>query len=604
MDIGGLDESLSQASQSTTPTSQGTPKKRKGRPKKKEGSNEERTMKGKESIDMIDDDIQDDVSENRAKMKMPDFKKFKGVASMTKKEHVEISKPYDPTDATKNHLKSLPSSNRRSLKIVMKTDDNKSIPTHSVHLNSRKSSSNMNSAIELSDDSSNAFTHNSTSPLVNDLPSNTSNTNKRMCYEQILPSSEIDPISCDEESMDQIRLHHDGSNTAQVLHESNSATTQTRQKTQRNTFDIPSDVSSESSDNAVSEFEENTPKKISSSQKRKSSQSSRNSMIPDDDNDFNNNSFQISSTCKKLSDSASKRLRKPKSVIDRKTKKAIEFELPEPVKNLFGDSSGKYQEAPANALHPLLNESLDTNDVDEFTIPCPVDPNCSARLPKRYSMPISNALRKYGKMKKAFKAGNVTEEQLINQRTAFCRMHEAELRIIPEGIDKGYRNNIDFQVEVPEKIKNMQQDFVDVLLNRRHSVFREAILESFRQLGRFKARSGENTFAQLKRVQCGYYGWRGNNVAFKTIQSLFSESKSELNSTNTTPQTVTDYIQTVLVPEAVLRLIAFDFSLDLDNAVDAAKARLIMDESAEFGDVVNGSIDNDEEDANEFDAIF
>jgi len=67
-----------------------------------------------------------------------------------------------------------------------------------------------------------------------------------------------------------------------------------------------------------------------------------------------------------------------------------------------------------------------------------------------------------------------------------CRVHIAELEIVPEGLRKGYPPNIKFD-EVPERIEKFKQDLIDICRKKEKSIFRENVMRTFREIGILKA---------------------------------------------------------------------------------------------------------------------
>jgi hypothetical protein len=91
-------------------------------------------------------------------------------------------------------------------------------------------------------------------------------------------------------------------------------------------------------------------------------------------------------------------------------------------------------------------------------------------------------------------------------------------------------------------------------------------------------------------VTCGYYGWTGTSVIYKHMLEMFSSPKSILTTKTAAPQTITDYIQYVLVPEASLLLIGQDQGWDLDIKSEKEEAVFLMEESEEWGALVHSEI--------------
>ncbi|KAL2913787.1 hypothetical protein HK105_206666 [Polyrhizophydium stewartii] len=256
------------------------------------------------------------------------------------------------------------------------------------------------------------------------------------------------------------------------------------------------------------------------------------------------------------------------------------------------------------APHPIVlidsddegasTDSLELADDGTELAPCPIDPNCTARMRVPPTAALQKAIEEYRRCERRFARGRIQREQLMQARLRVCRLHASEVSVIPRGIEQGYPAEIDLR-RVRERVEAMRSVFVDILRGRVASPFLEATLASFRNLGVWKAQANETRFSRLSKLQCGYYGWKGGNIIFKTIQALFRGPNAELRKSTTEPQSVVDYIQNVLVPEAALRLIAGDYAIDLSSPSGMRRARGIMDDSAEFGACVNGSVSDSDD---------
>eukprot|EP00842_Homolaphlyctis_polyrhiza_P001426 jgi/Hompol1/2284/HPOL_005926-RA len=199
---------------------------------------------------------------------------------------------------------------------------------------------------------------------------------------------------------------------------------------------------------------------------------------------------------------------------------------------------------------------------DQNLAPCPIDPICTSLVKLPMSAELSRALKEYRKSERRFAR---------------------------------YPMSIDFKL-VSKRVASFKSHFVEILLGQRKSQFLDVVLDSFKLLGAWKAQANETKLSRISQTQCGYYGWRGSRVIFRTIQSMFRGANSELRQSTTAPQSVTDYIQNVLIPEAALRLIAQDFGLDLDISEQYIRAKSILDDSAEFGSFVHADqADSDNE---------
>ncbi|CAG8761682.1 34693_t:CDS:1, partial [Racocetra persica] len=79
----------------------------------------------------------------------------------------------------------------------------------------------------------------------------------------------------------------------------------------------------------------------------------------------------------------------------------------------------------------------------------------------------------------------------------------------------------------------------------------------------------------------GYYGFKGLAVILQTLTEMFVETKI-LTTNLCAPQSSSQYLAQVLVPETAIRLIAEDF----DN-ISLEAAKNIMVDSVEFGQYVH-----------------
>ena len=80
------------------------------------------------------------------------------------------------------------------------------------------------------------------------------------------------------------------------------------------------------------------------------------------------------------------------------------------------------------------------------------------------------------------------------------------------------------------------------------------------------------------------------SVIYKQMLEMFTGPKSVLTVKTASPQTVTDYIQHVLVPEASLLLIAQDQGWDLDITTQKEDALFLMEDSEEWGALVHSEV--------------
>lgn len=69
----------------------------------------------------------------------------------------------------------------------------------------------------------------------------------------------------------------------------------------------------------------------------------------------------------------------------------------------------------------------------------------------------------------------------------FCRLHEAEFNIVPEGLKKLYPMNIDF-VSLPKRVAKLIPRLMLIIKGGKKSFYRDVALCAYQELGRNRAR--------------------------------------------------------------------------------------------------------------------
>ena len=126
----------------------------------------------------------------------------------------------------------------------------------------------------------------------------------------------------------------------------------------------------------------------------------------------------------------------------------------------------------------------------------------------------------------------------------------------------------------------MQDALWDVVEGRVSSEFLELSRKTYRDLGARRARSAMALMGRYQELRPGYYGPRGTELIIKTVAGMFLTTR-KLKMKHTTPQSPREFAYEVLVPEVALRLIGEDRGIEL------VEARMVMKESAAFGEVVH-----------------
>ncbi|RHZ47323.1 hypothetical protein Glove_585g16 [Diversispora epigaea] len=218
-------------------------------------------------------------------------------------------------------------------------------------------------------------------------------------------------------------------------------------------------------------------------------------------------------------------------------------------------------------------------------------PYCNAVLPE----PLPQRIRAYLTNIDSESSQPPSPSILLNHTTnivdqfEFCRIHDAESNIVPVGLQKNYPLKIDFD-NLPIRVESMFTELMKVVTGKRKSMFREMAMETYKELGRARARRPIALMGRFQKFQPGYYGSKGSSVIISTLMTLFMNSRL-LTTEMTRPQEPLEYLNQVLVPETAIRLIAQDRgNITLDEA------REIMEDSMEFGMYVHDVERGDEGD--------
>ncbi|CAG8474232.1 4807_t:CDS:2 [Funneliformis caledonium] len=167
----------------------------------------------------------------------------------------------------------------------------------------------------------------------------------------------------------------------------------------------------------------------------------------------------------------------------------------------------------------------------------------------------------------------------------FCRLHDAESHIVPEGLKKNYPIKIDFE-RLPKRVKNLVPELMLIIKGKRKSLYRDVALCAYQEFGRARARKPTILMGRFQKFQPGYYGSKGASIIFSSLVSLFMDTNI-LTMDMTKPQEPLEYLNQVLVPETAIRLISRD-----RGGIPLEDARKVMESSVEFGMYVH-DVDDD-----------
>ncbi|KAF9113102.1 hypothetical protein BGX27_002212 [Mortierella sp. AM989] len=144
----------------------------------------------------------------------------------------------------------------------------------------------------------------------------------------------------------------------------------------------------------------------------------------------------------------------------------------------------------------------------------------------------------------------------LMEKFEFCRIHFAEERIVPSGIQENYPLHIDFS-ELEGRVLKFEHELREIIYKTKSSMFLDQALSRYKSMGTLGARHPHTILANVEQTLPGYYGSKGSAELSKILVKLFLESEI-LTHDLAHPQKPIEYIQQVLVPEAGLRLIIED----------------------------------------------
>ena len=210
---------------------------------------------------------------------------------------------------------------------------------------------------------------------------------------------------------------------------------------------------------------------------------------------------------------------------------------------------------------------------------CPVDNYCVNQIKKPFSFKLQLLYDEYLKSKSLFDAGKLSKPKLLAKRDEFCSFHHAECTTIPDGIEKGYPKILDLAI-IPDRLQKFYRRLDKIIDGSIPCRFKDTAEQLYQSCGKFKARQEQiNNSHQL----CGYYGWDGFGIVQQALQAKYKKLKPK----DCSPQSPSDYMQFVLVPESLCCLISEDLKLDIRK--DYEKLIAVLTESSEFGHILNSN---------------
>ncbi|PKY55970.1 hypothetical protein RhiirA4_506071, partial [Rhizophagus irregularis] len=230
----------------------------------------------------------------------------------------------------------------------------------------------------------------------------------------------------------------------------------------------------------------------------------------------------------------------------------------------------EYNFDEVDELEPLEDEL----NIDQMKETCPF---CDEILPDPMSDRMKLALDRINN-----KQGKISASDWMD----FCFIHFAELSIIPSGIANKYPFIINFD-ELPCRINRFKDDLTEIINGNTHSYYLSFTKQVYQEVGHKKAAAPMMLMNRFQSLRPEYYGTKDALLIANTLIDFFITTKI-LTPVNSYPLQTANYIQEVLVPETVMRLI-FE---DIGGNSSLETAQNIMIASSDFGDYVH-SCDNE-----------
>ncbi|KAK7034232.1 RTC4 domain-containing protein [Favolaschia claudopus] len=153
---------------------------------------------------------------------------------------------------------------------------------------------------------------------------------------------------------------------------------------------------------------------------------------------------------------------------------------------------------------------------------------------------------------------------ILISRSILAQRHEFERKILPKAEAEHWLASINW-AGLQSRVQGMDVELNNLITNndiRKDNIFWKALEVDLRQLGSRIVGSISGQLSRFQREQPGYYGELGSVIIHETLYSLFAKTDPSL----VEPLTVREFISAVLVPEAAVRLIMQDMSLEREKA--------------------------------------
>ncbi|EKD19297.1 uncharacterized protein L3040_009263 [Drepanopeziza brunnea f. sp. 'multigermtubi'] len=257
-----------------------------------------------------------------------------------------------------------------------------------------------------------------------------------------------------------------------------------------------------------------------------------------------------------------------KPLVSRGLKQPLMYNSPEKPKGAFKSLNiGQHSDIVSKAKD-LVDQHRDIFD------PLSEDDNDFLTMTQQARCPMCNAHVSPDTIREFTKAGRMN----IRTQEKFCRAH----RVKSAEDDWALQGYPEIDWDKLDSRISKHHSFIKKLINGQESHYRDLLGE--------KVESGKdrNLMKMTSNLTPGYYGARGLRAISENIFHKFTPllKKRMIQDPLMSARGYTAYVQTVLVPEATVLLIQEDMS------VDAEKAREILSDSVEVGELLNEEIED------------
>ncbi|KAF8310080.1 hypothetical protein DL93DRAFT_1673578 [Clavulina sp. PMI_390] len=287
-------------------------------------------------------------------------------------------------------------------------------------------------------------------------------------------------------------------------------------------------------------------------------------------------------------------------------------------------STKRHSESPNSQGSPARRRRLAVQpaeisylDDDSIMVDAQVDPRdlcpfCDEPLPPQPSARLQTLLTRARRSAKPHRRlNNPFGLATTVQTLGICTVHRMESTIIPQGIQRGWPTEIDFD-KLPARLENLKARIAQVVEcpEKESTYFFASCVADVQSMGTLASVRADAQMGFFQRSRPGYYGERGTIHITRTLQYLFpslsSLSATRTASSSSSPASSTfapldppTFLSHVLVPEAALLLIAQDMSLSsssseaLDHFLDSQDfgSALHPDKGEDDGDDEEDEVD-------------